>query len=55
MKKDNKEIKIKKNATLVAYNICYFIGHNQEERQDHRHDCQVKHGCQAFIPNLGGR
>jgi hypothetical protein len=36
--------KIEKKGPLVAYNIYYLIGHNQEERQDHRRDCQVKHG-----------
>ena len=54
MKKDRTFDKIE-NAALVGYNIYYLVGHNQEERQNHRCNCQVKHGGKALIPDLGSR
>ena len=39
----------------MGYNIHYFVGHYKEECQDHRHDCQIQHGGQALIPDLGSR
>jgi hypothetical protein len=39
----------------MVHDVHYFVAYNQEERQDHRYNRQIQHGCQPLVPHLGGR